>query len=203
MKRLKGGRTCVYLAHLPETECDLPLFPEERDRAVRAVTNPLLRREKYYVWRLLELAVRASLGAELTEIGLRQEGEGWTSEAADISLSHGGGALAVALSDSPVGIDIEPLSGEGDGRRLADRFFSDGERERYLAAPENERREAFLRIWTAKEAVFKSRRESVFAPSAVDSSGERLYTACVRLGDGDYILSVASEGEVTLHTVEL
>ncbi len=202
MKKLGVGRTDVYLAHLPETECDLPLFPEERDRAVRAVTNPLLRREKYYVWRLLEIAVRASLGAELAEIGLRLEGDRWTSEAADISLSHGG-ALAVAVSGSPVGIDIEPLSEEGDGRRLADRFFSDGEREVYLAAPQNRKREAFLRIWTAKEAVFKSRRESVFAPSSVDSSGERLYTACVRLGDGDYILSVASEGEVTLHTVEL
>lgn len=203
MKKLDLGRTEVYLARLPEAECDAPLYPEERDRSVRDVANPLLRREKYYVWRLLELAVRDSLGRELAEIGLRLEGERWISEAVEISLSHSGGALAVALSGSPVGIDIEPLSGEGDGARIADRFFDPAEREAYLAAPEEKRREAFLRIWTAKEAIFKSRREAVFAPSTVSSGDGRVYTACVRIGEGDHILSVAAEGEVTLHTVEL
>ena len=203
MKKLDCGRTEVYLARLPETECDAPLCPEERDRSVRAVANSLLRREKYYVWRLLELAVRESLDAEPFEIGLRREGERWTSEAVEISLSHSGGALAVAISGSPVGIDIEPLSGEGDGARIVDRFFDPAEREAYLAALEEERREVFLRIWTAKEAIFKSRREAVFAPSTVSSSDGQVYTACVRIGDGDHILSVAAEGEVTLHTVEL
>lgn len=195
-------KTDVYVALLPEGECDEPLYPEERDVLVKNTVNSAVRRERYFVWRLLEVAIRHSLGLELSEIGLRREGERWTSELADISLSHGG-ALAVAVSGAPVGVDIESLSGDSDTARLAERFFSEAERAEYYAAPEDERRAAFLRIWTAKEAIFKSRSKSAFAPSDVDSCSSRVHSRTVRLGEEDFILSVATEGELTLNIVEL
>ena len=201
-RKMDKNRTDVYLALLPYGECDAPLYPEERDTLVKSTANPRVRRERYFVWRLLEVAIRRSLGLELSEIGLRREGERWTSELADISLSHGG-ALAVALSGAPVGVDIESLSGDSDTARLAERFFSDAERAEYYAAPDEERRAAFLRIWTAKEAIFKSQRSAAFAPSEVDSGASRVHSRTIRLGDEDFILSVATEGELTLNIVEL
>ena len=201
-RKMDKNRTDVYLALLPCGECDEPLYPEERDTLVKNTANPTVRRERYFVWRLLEVAIRHSLGLELSEIGLRREGERWTSELADISLSHGG-ALAVAVSGAPVGVDIESLSGDSDTARLAERFFSDAERAEYCAAPEEERRAAFLRIWTAKEAIFKSQRSTAFAPSEVDSGASRVHSRTVRLGEEDFILSVATEGELTLNIVEL
>ena len=201
-RKMDKNRTDVYLALLPCGECDEPLYPEERDTLVKNTANSAVRRERYFVWRLLEMAIRRSLGLELSEIGLRREGERWTSELADISLSHGG-ALAVALSGAPVGVDIESLSGDSDTARLAERFFSDAERAEYYAAPEDERRAAFLRIWTAKEAIFKSQRSAAFAPSEVDSHASRVHSRTVRLGEEDFILSVATEGELTLNIVEL
>ena len=201
-RKMDKNRTDVYLALLPCGECDAPLYPEERDVLVKNTGNSAVRRERYFVWRLLEMAIRRSLGLELSEIGLRREGERWTSELADISLSHGG-ALAVALSGEPVGVDIESLSGDSDTARLAERFFSDPERAEYFAAPEEERRSAFLRIWTAKEAIFKSQRSAVFAPSEVDSGASRVHSRTVRLGGEDFILSVATESELTLNIVEL
>ncbi len=196
-------KTDVYVALLPEGECDEPLYPEERDVLVKNTANPTVRRERYFVWRLLEIAARRSLGLELSEIGLRREGERWTGELSDISLAHGGGALAVAISGAPVGVDIESLSGDSETARLAARFFSDAERAEYFAAPEEERRAAFLRIWTAKEAIFKSQRSAAFAPSEVDSGASRVYSRTVRLGEEDFILSVATESELTLNIVEL
>ena len=201
-RKMDKNRTDVYLALLPCGECDEPLYPEERDTLVKNTANPTVRRERYFVWRLLEVAIRRSLGLELPEIGLRRDGERWTSELADISLSHGG-ALAVAVSGAPVGVDIESLLGDSDTARLAERFFSDAERAEYYAAPEEERRAAFLRIWTAKEAIFKSQRSAAFAPSEVDSGASRVHSRTVRLGDEDFILSVATEGELTLNIVEL
>ena len=201
-KKMDKNKTDVYLALLPDGECDEPLYPEERDVLVKNTANSAVRRERYFVWRLLEVAIRRSLGLELSEIGLRREGERWTSELADISLSHGG-ALAVAVSGAPVGVDIESLSGDSDTARLAERFFSDAERAEYCAAPEEKRRAAFLRIWTAKEAIFKSQRSTAFAPSEVDSGASRVHSRTVRLGDEDFILSVATEGELTLNIVEL
>lgn len=201
-RKMDKNRTDVYLALLPCGECDEPLYPEERDTLVKNTANPTVRRERYFVWRLLEVAIRHSLGLELSEIGLRREGERWTSELADISLSHGG-ALAVAVSGAPVGVDIESLSGDSDTARLAERFFSDAERAEYCAAPEEERRAAFLRIWTAKEAIFKSQRSAAFAPSEVDSGASRVHSRTVRLGEEDFILSVATKGELTLNIAEL
>ena len=201
-RKMDKNRTDVYLALLPCGECDEPLYPEERDTLVKSTANPRVRRERYFVWRLLEVAIRRSLGLELSEIGLRREGERWTSELADISLSHGG-ALAVAVSGAPVGVDIESLSGDSDTARLAERFFSDAERAEYYAAPEEERRAAFLRIWTAKEAIFKSQRSTAFAPSEVDSGASRVHSRTVRLGEEDFILSVVTESEPTLNIVEL
>ena len=201
-RKMDKNRTDVYLALLPCGECDEPLYPEERDTLVKNTANPTVRRERYFVWRLLEVAIRRSLGLELSEIGLCREGERWTSELADVSLSHGG-ALAVALSGAPVGVDIESLSGDSDTARLAERFFSDAERAEYYAAPEEERRAAFLRIWTAKEAIFKSQRSAAFAPSEVDSGASRVHSRTVRLGNEDFILSVATESELTLNIVEL
>ena len=196
-------KTDVYVALLPEGECDVPLYPEERDAYVKNTANPTIRRERYFVWRLLEIAARRSLGLELSEIGLHREGERWTGELADISLAHGGGALAVAISGAPVGVDIELLSDGSDGDRLAERFFNDAERAEYYAAPESERGLAFLRVWTAKEAIFKSQRGSIFAPSDVDSHSSRVHSSTLRLGERDLVLSVASEGEPTVHAVKL
>ena len=202
-RKMDKNRTDVYLALLPCGECDEPLYPEERDTLVKNTANPRVRRERYFVWRLLEVAIRRSLVLELSEIRLCREGERWTSELADISLSHSGGALAVALSGAPVGVDIESLSGDSDTARLAERFFSDAERAEYCAAPEEERRAAFLRIWTAKEAIFKSQMSTAFAPSEVDSGASRVHSRTVRLGEEDFILSVATKSELILNTVEL
>ena len=201
-RKMDKNRTDVYLALLPCGDCDEPLYPEERDVLVKNTANHTVRRERYFVWRLLEVAIRHSLGLELSEIGLRREGERWTGELADVSLSHGG-ALAVAVSGAPVGVDIESLSGDSDTARLAERFFSDAERAEYYAAPEDERRAAFLRIWTAKEAIFKSQRSAAFAPSEVDSGASLVHSRTVRLGEEDFILSVATEGELTLNIVKL
>ena len=201
-KKMDETITDVYLALLPEGECDAPLYPKERDEYVKNTANPVVRRDRYFVWRLLEVAIRRSLDLDLSEIGIRRDGERWTSELADISLSHGR-ALAVAISGAPVGVDIEIASGKTDGARLVDRFFNEAERAEYYAAPEEERRLAFVRIWTAKEAVFKAQRASAFAPSEVDSRSRKVYTNTVRLGDCDFVLSVASNNDPRVHIVKL
>ncbi len=200
---MNSNKTDVYVALVPDTDGEAPLYPAERDRAVRETAKPTLRRERYFVWRLLELAICESLGLTLAEAGLRLDGGRWSSETVDFSLSHGGGALAVAISSAHVGVDIELLDGERDSARVAERFFNAEEREEYLSAPESERPLAFLRIWTAKEAVFKSQGSATFAPSSVDSHSRTVRTESLLLGGRQYILSIASDNETLIHTVEL
>ncbi len=179
----------VYVAALPDGECDSPLYPEERDRAVRETANSDVRRERYFVWKLLEYAIKESFGIPIESLRFEKRDGIWSAEGVEFSLSHSGGALAVAVSSAPVGVDIEPLCGAvRDG--VAERFFNSNELRDYLAAAPMEREERFLRIWTAKEAIFKSRGEEAFLPLAVDSCTESVFTDVLSLGGVDCILSV-------------
>ncbi len=67
------------------------------------------------------------------------------------NISHSDNTVAVAFSDSPVGIDIEKLSPVNF--KVAKRFFSDIE-VNYINNHINSQL-AFYEIWTAKEAYFK------------------------------------------------
>lgn len=67
-----------------------------------------------------------------------------------ISLSHTRGAVACAVSESPVGVDVEPLGRPvRDWERLAQRYYTP-EEQSCADSPER-----FLEIWTRKEAYLK------------------------------------------------
>lgn len=67
------------------------------------------------------------------------------------SISHCQSAVAVALSDSPVGIDIEDITRYKEN--VANYVSNDSELKNIK---ENEHpEEAFIQLWTQKEAVFK------------------------------------------------
>ncbi len=70
------------------------------------------------------------------------------------NLSHSGDRAALAVAACPVGLDIEELR---DGfAHLADSCFAPDEAAHLRALPEAERRCAFFRCWTRKEAYVKA-----------------------------------------------
>lgn len=68
------------------------------------------------------------------------------------NLSHSGNMIAIALSNVPVGIDIEGI--DCPDLRVAKRFFSKDEQE-YVFSKAQERVQRFYEIWTKKEAYTK------------------------------------------------
>ena len=86
------GYTHVYVAPLPDREVGEPLGITLRDEEIARITNDHLRREKYYAFRLLELAARDSLGLTLEQLSLTKDNTGrWLSPICDISISHSSG----------------------------------------------------------------------------------------------------------------
>jgi 4'-phosphopantetheinyl transferase len=75
----------------------------------------------------------------------------------ELSLSHSGDVVVVALAAAPVGVDVEAVAGArfdvDELRRLA---FSDDEARVLDGLEASERRRAFLVSWTRKEAVTKA-----------------------------------------------
>ena len=68
------------------------------------------------------------------------------------SLSHSPLLVAAALSDEPVGIDVETERRGRDETAIVRRFFTEEEQRLWAQAPTSER---FYALWTKKEAAAK------------------------------------------------
>ncbi|MDO8268381.1 MAG: 4'-phosphopantetheinyl transferase superfamily protein [Moraxellaceae bacterium] len=91
-----------------------------------------------------------------------------------ISLSHGSGLVAAMLSEAGCGIDIEGPR-KMAWQKIANRYFSAGE-QNWLAQQEAKAGpQAFLRLWTLKEAAVKAMGKGLanhMASMAFDLSGK-------------------------------
>ncbi|MDX3577442.1 4'-phosphopantetheinyl transferase family protein [Streptomyces sp. FL07-04A] len=75
----------------------------------------------------------------------------------DFSVTHSGAVIGVAVSsDGAVGLDVEDVEAPLDVEGAARTALSPTELAALHALPPAERRPAFLRVWTRKEAVLKA-----------------------------------------------
>lgn len=130
----------------------------------------------------------------------------------DLSPTHTQGFVAVALCDGEVGtvgLDAEAKKERDIPRllRAAERWFTPAETARIRAAAERDTRlaeTAFLRVWTAKEALVKRSGAGLAGMRYADSDAPQdcvLYTVDL----GDTVLTVAApadRGSPVLHLVE-
>jgi 4'-phosphopantetheinyl transferase len=73
------------------------------------------------------------------------------------NLSHSGELVVIAVSAlSPVGVDVEQVDRSVDFDGVVGSLGSAGERVAFAALPTEDRRLAFFRWWTRKEAVMKA-----------------------------------------------
>ncbi|MGM9662854.1 MAG: GNAT family N-acetyltransferase [Oscillospiraceae bacterium] len=99
------------------------------------------------------VAKRTGLAPERVRILRAAGGKPW-AEGCCFSVSHSGGWVVCAAGPLPLGVDTEELRPFDPA--VAERCFSDLEREYLDAAPAGARRQArFWRIWTGKEALAK------------------------------------------------
>ncbi len=183
--------THVYYAEIPQEIKIGKVYPESRDEEIKSCKSEKTRAEKYFVWRLLEYAVKKSLGLDFKALNFTKTEYGkWVTEGFYFSLSHSEGLAAVAVSSSPVGVDIEAVK-ERNYERLEKRAFSPEERRSFYLLPEEERGEKFTLLWAKKESVFKMRNLPEFIPSETDgaSAEARLLT----LEGGRYALAVSHQ----------
>lgn len=69
------------------------------------------------------------------------------------NLSHSGEYVCCAVGDEPVGVDIqEKLKGK---EKIAERFFTPGDRQMLRGLAEKEREDLFFRMWSVKESYVK------------------------------------------------
>ena len=106
-------------------------------------------------------------GREDIRIETDERGKPFTDEFF-LSIAHSGMFVCAAVSEQPVGIDIERLR-SFDGR-IAARWFFPAERD-WLdrAEDEQQRRERFFTLWTTKEALLKRSGEGLAGLGCCDT----------------------------------
>lgn len=146
------------------------LVPDELDRLRRLDRTEVGRR-----WLVSRASLREILGAELgippasVRLKIGKHGRpgldpGAHQDELDFNLSHSGElALIVSARGLRVGIDVERLRGR-DPLQVADRYFSVAEVAAVRAFPPPDRPLAFLRYWTAKEALAKGLGQGLQVP---------------------------------------
>ena len=185
----------VYTATIPSHLRVRGVFPSLRDEEISACTSEKAQNEKYCVWKLLEYALFHSFGKRIEEISFAKSENGkWTCDFCHFSLSHSGNAVAVALSDCAVGVDIEKLTAVKNAKRIAEKILTDAEMEEYrrLALSPERANEFLLEAWTQKESLFKTGIYPKFIPNRICGT-ENVQTRQIFIGGERYILSVASK----------
>jgi len=128
-------------------------LPQYRSRAAA---------ERYVVTRsLVRIVLSAQLGIAPREIPVSRTdmGKPVVAEGVHFNVSHSGDLILLALcAERAVGVDVERKRDVGKVQSLTARWLTDGERGsfdrlRSLGATESE---AFLRIWSLKEARLKA-----------------------------------------------
>jgi phosphopantetheinyl transferase len=185
----------VYVARIPSDEIDLSSIASAKRRAyIEAASNESVRRERYFVWRLLEYAVQRTFGKRLADLSAVQTASGaWQLEGVELSLTHTDGVVAVAVSRSAVGVDIEHEATERV-EKLAGKILTESERVELdaITAPEGAR-SYIIERWCMKESIFKKSGEGAFVPSSVDTARGGALVRRISVGTESLVLAVASD----------
>jgi 4'-phosphopantetheinyl transferase len=166
---LERGRVDLWLVYLGEDEvarekCHAELNEWEQGRAARFVVEP--PRHQYVLTHgALRMVLRGYLGegkyAEMT-YGRGEHGKpyvliGGERGGPEFNVSHSGDYALMGFGKSgELGVDVEKHREMRDALEVAERVFSEREIAFLESLGEEERKRAFFRIWTSKEAVLKA-----------------------------------------------
>ena len=138
------------------------LDAEERARADRFAIDAV-RHRFVLAHAALRLILARRLGGDWRDIRYGKTGNGKpclatppASGPVEFNMSHSGDRVLVALSDRPVGVDLEALRPIDRIRDLAERVCTERELMALDGVPPEDATSSLLRLWTCKEAVVKA-----------------------------------------------
>lgn len=181
------------------------ILPEERKAGVKKALNANIAKKRLYTGAFLQYVLSREAGISPDKLCYKY-GEQGKPELVypDIyfNLSHSGEYVVLAISDRPVGIDIEHK--KKNYAAVAKRCFCENEYMDIISAgTKAEQENCFLQYWTMKEAFIKHSGEGLRIPlnsfrilrkdagiSRVDGQ-DRWFAACF-MEDTAYCISVCS-----------
>ena len=181
----------LYIAAIPETAMGTVCAPA-RQAQLEATEKESLRRQRYFVWKLLEHALENSFGIKSENVAFSRDENGkWHCKECFFSLSHCREAVAVAVSCKPVGVDIE-CANRQVSPELSGKILTEAELAVYDSLPEERRGQFLLEAWCGKESLFKAHGGAVFTARRWDTT-RGVRTGMRNLDGKAYCYAVAAE----------
>ena len=184
--------TVVFVEKWPFSVENNLIYPQKRAKEIEKCKNFDVKNQKFFAWKLLEKACK-KMGFEFEKIDFYKEKNKWKCDKFYFSISHSKNAVALAISDEKIGIDIE--------KKDISRFDKLGKK---ILCNKNEKiddNNAGVQLnilWTAKEALFKCGENAVFIPSNEDTTAANIESRLLRVGDEKFFLSVACFEKVSV-----
>lgn len=166
------------------------LSPQRREQALK-FRHELGQRQCVLAYLLLKRALREEYGLDFNpQFGYGEHGKPYIVGHPELhfSLSHCRSAVACAVSDRPVGIDVESIREYRDS--LARYTMNDQELQQIAASARPD--VAFIRLWTMKEALLKLTGQGIGNDMKTVLSTPARFTTVERL-ERDYIYTVCEE----------
>ena len=212
----------IFIAKLPHDAVQpwgkSPIYPPERQAEILACASEKVRREKYFVWKLLEFALWEICGKHLQELTFSKSEHGkWHCDSAEFSLSHSENAVCVAVvnlknsylqangssngglacpSEFAIGVDlqkIKPVRADG----LATKILTEAELGEYHALDDREKDAFLIHAWAKKESLFKAFGDSGFFTSNPNTMTGSVWQSSVSIDGEEYALAVATKERCT------
>lgn len=184
-----------YLSYLKDfseneyNEC-FALMSETRKNAVLRYKNEKDRKLTVLGEHLARKAVSALLDVDGKEVSFDRDENGKPFVLgldAEFSISHSGEVVVCAVDKEKIGIDIEMI--RPINLRVTKIACTENEKEFVFSEDsEEEKRERFFKIWTAKEAYFKWLGTGITKLREVEYSD--LIPFCEVFREGDYIITI-------------
>ena len=175
----------IYFAHIPFL-CD-GYVPDIRKKEIESCNNFKVKQEKFYIWKLLETAIKECFDVDPKEVVFNKLDNGkWVCDRCFFSLSHSHGIVCVAVSDAYVGVDIEYMDTKRHPLNLVNKTVHKNEK----CETEND----FFPLWTMKEAWFKYSNDNNFVPNKIDTTAlTNVKTDFLNIGAERYVWSVVGD----------
>lgn len=157
----------LYIAcitHSPITT----VFPPERNEYINSANIKETVEQRFFVWKLLEYALKQSFNLAIENLHFSVQNGKWGCKECFFSLSHSENIVAVAVSTSPVGMDIETAT-RIVSPNLSKKILTQNELEAFKSIDKKQQSEYLLKKWCAKESIFKAKNEKVFHPKDIET----------------------------------
>ena len=140
-------------------------IPKVKRDAIAGYKNEKARRQSASAWLLLsDMLLERGMDLALMDVNIGAQGKPMI-EGINFSLSHSGDYVLCALSDTPVGVDIQKAEARTASHveRLVDRFFTEDEKlaMEKLGRGTAEYEKMFFAIFSCKEAFIKCTGEGL------------------------------------------